>query len=206
MTLQKVRLIQPYLLRDKVRIFFLVQIYVDDIIFESSNELLCKEFSKNMQNEFEMSMMGELTFFLGLQVKQTKASTFICQEKYAKEIVKKFGLQNCKKIDIPMSRTSKLDKDENGKKVDQKVYRSMIESLLYLTVSRLDILFSVCMCARFQTDPRESHLSVVKRIIKYIRTYPMLGIWYSKESDFTLTGYFNADLAGCKVDRNMSTT
>ena len=83
--------------------FFLVQIYVDDIIFGSSNELLCKEFSKNMQNEFEMSMMGELTFFLDLQVKQTKNGTFICQEKYAKEIVKKFELQNCKKIDISMS-------------------------------------------------------------------------------------------------------
>ena len=152
-----------------------------------------------------MSMMGELTFFLGLQVKQTKDGTFIYQEKYAKEIVKKFEVQNCKKTDIPMSHTSKLDKDENGKKVDHKVYRSMIESLLYLTISRPDILLSVCMCARFQSDPRESHLSAVKRIIKYIGTYPILGLWYSKDSDFTLISYSDADLAGCKIDRKSTT-
>ena len=108
-----------------------------------------------MQNEFEMSMMGELTFFLGLQVKQTKDGTFIYQEKYAKEIVKKFEVQNCKKTDIPMSHTSKLDKDENDKKVDHKVYRSMIGSLFYITASRPDILFSICMYRRFQSDPRE---------------------------------------------------
>ena len=99
-----------------------------------------------------------------------------------------------------MSHSSKLDKDEDGKNVDQKVYKSMIGSLLYLTASKPDILFSVCMCARFQSDPKESHLSAVKRIIKYIRTYPMLDLRYSKESDFTLTGYSNADLDGCKVD------
>ena len=81
----------------------------------------------------------------------------------------------------------------------------MIGSLLYLTASRPDILFSVCMCARFQSDPKESHLSAVKRIIKYIGTYPMLGLWHSKDSDFTLTGYLDADLAGCKVDRKSTT-
>jgi len=127
--------------------FLLVQIYVDDIIFRSSNENLCKKFSKYIQEEFKMSMMGELTFFLGMQVRQSKKDTFIYQEKYARDVIKKFGMENCKKIETPMSSSSKLDKNENGKKVDQKTYKSIIGSLLYLTASRL--LFSVCMCARF---------------------------------------------------------
>ena len=179
----------------------IVQIYVDDIIFGSSNESLCNNFSKAMQDEFEMSMMGELKFFLGLQIHQSEKGIFIHQEKYALEIVKKFGLQNCKKMETPMAHSSKLDKDEDGKEVDQKLYRSMIGSLLYLTASRPDILYSVCLCARFQSSPRESHLSALKRIIKYVGTYPNLGLWYSKESTFVLKGYSDADLAGCKVDR-----
>jgi len=100
-----------------------------------------------------------------------------------------------------MSSSSKMDKDEEGKNVDQKLYRSIIGSLLYLTTYRLDILFSVCICARFQSNPKESHLSAAKRIIKYIITTPKLGLWYPKEGGFTLLGYSDADLAGCKVDR-----
>jgi len=146
-------------------------------------------------------MMGELSFFLGLQVKQLKEWIFIHQEKYAKDLVKKFGLENCKKTKIPISSSSKLDKDEGGKKIDQKLYRSIIGSLLYLFASRPDILFSVCICDRFQSDPKESHLSATKRIIKYVATTSKLGLWYPKEWDFTLLGYSDADLAGCRVDR-----
>jgi len=189
------------LIKKENKNFLLVQIYVDDIIFGSSNESLCKKFSKSMQDEFEMSMMGELTFFLGLQVKQMKEGTFIHQEKYANDLVKRFGLEKCKKIDIPMSCSQKIDKDEEGKKVDQKLYRSMIGSLLYLTASRPDILFSVCICARFQSDPRESHLIAVKRIIKYVASSSSIGLWYPKRGDFNLLGYSDADLAGCRVDR-----
>lgn len=126
--------------------FLLVQIYVDDIIFGSPNESLCKKFSRCMQDEFEMSMMGELNFFMRLQVKQSKEGIFIHQEKYAKDLIKKFGLENCKKTETPMSSSSKLDKDEEGKTMDQKLYKSIIGSLLYLTASKPDILFSVCIC------------------------------------------------------------
>jgi hypothetical protein len=101
----------------------LVQIYVDDIIFGSTNELLCKEFSESMQNEFEMSMMGELNFFLGLQIKQCKEGIFICQEKYLNDLLKKFGLMKAKAISTPMATSAKLDKDEDGKDIDQKLYR-----------------------------------------------------------------------------------
>jgi len=128
----------------------IVQIYVDDIIFGSTNELLCKDFEKVMQLEFEMSSMGELNFFLGLQVKQLQDGNFISQAKYAKELVKRFELEDSKVCNTPMATTTKLDKDDQGKNVDIKLYRSMIGSLLYLTASRPDIMFSVCLCARFQ--------------------------------------------------------
>ena len=127
----------------------LVQIYVDDIIFGATNESLCQEFSKVMQGEFEMSMMGELNYFLGLQIKQGKDGTFINQAKYTKELIKKLKMKNAKPYNTPMSSSIKLDKDEKGKNVDEKLYRGMIGSLLYLTASRPDIMFSVCLCARY---------------------------------------------------------
>jgi hypothetical protein len=128
---------------------FVCQIYVDDIIFGSTNQTLCGEFSRVMTKRFEMSMMGELTFFLGLQVKQLKEGTFICQTKYTRDILKKFDMVNAKPIKTPMPTNGHLDLDKDGKAVDQKVYRSMIGSLLYLCASRPDIMLSVCMCARF---------------------------------------------------------
>ncbi|KAK9035730.1 hypothetical protein V6N11_077761 [Hibiscus sabdariffa] len=178
-----------------------VQIYVDDIIFSSTNELLCQDFAKLMQGEFEMSMMGELSFFLGLQIKQRKDGIFINQAKYIKEKLKKFGFENVKPQATPMSSSIKLDKDEKGKCVDSKLYRSMIGSLLYLTASRPDIMFSVCLCARFQANPKESHLKAIKRIFRYLQDTPSLGLWYARDSTFDLHAYSDADYGGCKVDR-----
>ncbi|GMI69762.1 cysteine-rich RLK (RECEPTOR-like protein kinase) 8 [Hibiscus trionum] len=146
-----------------------------------------------MQGEFEMSMMGELSFFLGLQIKQRNDGTFINQAKYIKDMLKKFGLENAKPQATPMSSSTKLDKDEEGKCVDSKLYHSMIGSLLYLTASRPDILFSVCLCARFQASPRESHLIAVKRIFRYLRDTPCLGLWYPRDSTFNLHAYSDAD-------------
>jgi hypothetical protein len=108
-----------------------VQIYVDDIIFSSTNENLCKDFSKTMQDEFEMSMMGKLKFFLGFQIKQTNGGIFLNQSKYVNDLLKRFGLENAKAFGTPMSPSTKLDKDEKGKPMDVKLYRGMIGSLLY---------------------------------------------------------------------------
>jgi len=179
----------------------LVQIYVDDIIFGATNESLCKDFSNIMQSEFEMSMMGELRYFLGLQIHQTKNGIFINQSKYCKELLKKFGMQNAKEISTPMSTSCYLDKDEDGKSVEESKYRGMVGSLLYLTASRPDIMFSVCMCARFQANPKESHLSAVKRIMRYLIGTQNMGLWYPKGTDCTLVGYSDSDFAGCKMDR-----
>jgi len=125
----------------------LVQIYVDDIIFGGSSHALVSKFADLMSREFEMSMMGELTLFLGLQIKQTHQGTFVHQGKYMKDILKKFNMGEAKPLSTPISTTTALDADEEGEAMDQKEYRSMIGSLLYLTATRLDIQFAVCLCA-----------------------------------------------------------
>ena len=178
-----------------------VQIYVDDIIFGSFNASLCKEFSELMQDEFEMSMMGELKFFLGIQINQCKDGVNVHQSKYTKEHLKKFKLEDCKVMNTPMHPTCTLNKEDEGAKVDQKLYRGMIGSLLYLTASRPDILFSVCLCARFQSDPRESHMTAVKRIFRYLKGTTNLGLLYRKSLDYKLIGFCDADYAGDRIER-----
>ena len=188
-------------IKTKEKDILLVQIYVDDIIFGSTNKSLCEDFSKCMHNEFEMSMMGELNYFLGLQIKQSKEGIFLNQSKYIRDLLNRFGMKYSKATSTPMSPTIKLDKDENGKSVDITKYRGMIGALLYLTSSRPDIMFSVCLCARFQSNPKESHLSAVKRIFKYLYGTKDLGLWYPKGAYLELISYSDADFGGCKIDR-----
>jgi hypothetical protein len=155
---------------------FVCQIYVDDIIFGSTNKSTCEEFSRIMVQKFEMSMMGELKYFLGFQVKQLQEGTFISQTKYIQDILTKFGMKDAKPIKTPMGTNGHLDLDTGGKSIDQKVYRSMIGSLLYLCASRPDIMLSVCMCARFQADPKEVHLRAVKQTLRYLVHTPKFGL------------------------------
>ncbi|KAJ9540982.1 hypothetical protein OSB04_027488 [Centaurea solstitialis] len=183
----------------------LVQIYVDDIIFGSTNPKLCEKFELLMKSEYKMSMMGELTFFLGLQIKQSEKGIFINQGKYVHEMLKKFDLTSCTPMKTPMAPPLSLDKDSKGKPVDVTLYRGMIGSLLYLTTSRPDIMYSTCLCARYQAEPKESHLTAVKRIFRYLKGTPNLGLWYSKDSGFDLTAYSDSDFAGCKIDRKSTT-
>ena len=124
--------------------------------------------------------MEELTFFLCLQVKQSKDGIFINQAKYIKDMLKKFGFEDVREIDTLMSPITKLDKDEKGKNVNQKLYRGMIGSLLYLIASRPDIMFCVCLCARFQACIKEFHLIALKRIFRYLFDTQNLGLWYPK--------------------------
>jgi hypothetical protein len=180
---------------------FICKIYVDDIIFGSTIKSSCEEFSRIMIQKFEMSMMGELKYFLGFQIKQLQEGTFISQTKYIQDILKKFGMKNVKPIKTPMGTHGHLDLDMGGKSIDQKVYRSMIGSLLYLCVSRPDIMLFICMCARFQANAKEVHLRAVKRIMRYFAYTPKFGLWYPKGSTFNLIRYSNADYAGCKIDR-----
>ena len=131
-----------------------------------------------MKTKFEMSMVSELSFFLGLQIRQLKDGIFISQSKYARELVKKFGLESSKPFRTPTGTTAKLNKDASRKDVEQKLYRSMIGSLVYLTGSRPNISFSVRAYVRYQANPKESHLMFVKRIIHYINGTLDYGLWY----------------------------
>jgi hypothetical protein len=137
--------------------FLLVQIYVDDIIFGGSSHSFVSRFQEMMESEFQMSMIGELTFFLDIQVKQTKQGTFVHQAKYTNDLMKKFNMAELKPVSTLMSSVASLDPDEDGDAVDQREYRSMIGFLLYLTTMRSDIQFAVGLCARFQSSPHSSH-------------------------------------------------
>jgi hypothetical protein len=183
------------------RDILIVQVYVDDIVFGGSSNFLVVRFADDMSREFEMSMMGELQFFLGLQIKQSKEGTFVHQAKYTKDIVRKFKMEDSKAMATPMITTTALDADEEGEHVDQKEYRSMIGSLLYLTATRLDIQFSLCLCAHFQASPRTSHRQAVRRIFRYLRHTPDFVLWYSASSSLARHGFSDAHFAGCRLDR-----
>ncbi|GJR54719.1 putative ribonuclease H-like domain-containing protein [Tanacetum coccineum] len=165
----------------------LVQVYVDDIIFGSTKKSWCDEFEALMKSRFQMSSMGELTFFLGLQVKQKEDGIFISQDKYVAEILKKFDFVSVKTASTPIETQKPLVKDEEASDVDVHLYRSMIGSLMYLTASRPDIMFAVCACSR------------------YLKGKPKLGLWYPRVSSFDLEAYSDSDYAGANLDRKSTT-
>jgi hypothetical protein len=154
-----------------------------------------------MESEFQMPMMGELTFLFGIQVKQTKQGTFVHQAKYTKDLMKKFNMAELKPVSTPTSSSTSLGLDEDGEAVDQREYKSMIGSLLYLIVTQPDIQFTVGLCAHFQASPRSSHRTTVQRIFRYLKQTPEFGIWYSASSSLDLVGFSDDDFAGCGIDR-----
>ncbi|GJV92746.1 retrovirus-related pol polyprotein from transposon TNT 1-94 [Tanacetum coccineum] len=163
----------------------LVLIYVDDIIFGSTNPKFSKRFEKLMHGRFEMSLIGEMKFFLGIQIRQSPCGIFINQAKYTLEILKKYGMEKGQSIGTPMAMKPKLDADLSGEPIDQTDYHSKIGSLMYLTSSRPDIVQAVCYCVRYQARPTEKHLKEVKRIFRYLRGTINMGLWYSKGSVLT---------------------
>ncbi|GKA10206.1 retrovirus-related pol polyprotein from transposon TNT 1-94 [Tanacetum coccineum] len=183
----------------------LLQIYIDDIIFGSTNPKFSKRFEKLMYSRFEMSLIGEMKFFLGLQIHQSPRGIFINLAKYTLKILKKHGNEKGQSIGTPMATKPKLDADLSGEPIDQIDYRSKIRSLMYLTSSRPDIVQAVCYCARYQERPTEKHLKVVKRIFRYLRGTINMGLWYPKGSGFDLTAFSNADHAGC-IDTRKNTS
>ncbi|GJS62297.1 putative ribonuclease H-like domain-containing protein, partial [Tanacetum coccineum] len=150
----------------------LVQVYVDDIFFGSTKKELCIDFEKLMHKKFQMSSMGELTFFLGLQVTQKDDRIFISQDKYIDEILKKFSFLTVKTASTPMETSKTLLKDAEAEDVDVHLYRSMIGPMMYLTSSRPNIMFAVCAYVRFQVTPKVSHLHAVKKIFRYLKGQP----------------------------------
>ncbi|GJU75404.1 putative ribonuclease H-like domain-containing protein [Tanacetum coccineum] len=164
----------------------LVQVYVDDIIFGSTKKSLCDEFE-------------------GLQVQQKEDRIFISQDKYVSKILKKFDFVTVKTASTPIETNKALIKDEKDENVDVHLYRSMIGSVMYLTASRPDIMFVVCVCARFQVTPKTLHIHVVKRIFRYLKGQPKLGLWYPRDSPFDLDAFSDSDYVGASLDRKSTT-
>nr|GEY45800.1 hypothetical protein [Tanacetum cinerariifolium] len=178
---------------------------MDDIIFGSLNLQLCQEFEALMHEKFQMSAMGELNFFLGLQVLQKEDVIFLSQDKYVGDILKKFRYTDVRSSNTPMDKENPWGREGTGKDVDLHFYRSMIGSLMYLTTSRPDIMFDVCACARHQVTPKECHLHAVKRIFRYLKGHPKLGLWYPKDSPFDLVSFSDSDYGGATQDRKSTT-
>ncbi|KAI3744783.1 hypothetical protein L1987_57875 [Smallanthus sonchifolius] len=179
----------------------LVQVYVDDIIFGSTNEGMCREFEKVMKSKFEMSNMGELSFFLGLQVSQREDGIYLHQTKYVQDILSKYKMNDSSTYGTPIPVNHGLHPYKDGKDVDSRLYHGMIRSLMYLTASRPDIMFVVCLCSRFQSQPNESHMIAVKRIFRYLKGKPQLRLWYSKQQSFDFKAYTDSDYGSCNLDR-----
>jgi hypothetical protein len=176
-------------------ILLIIVVCVDDIIFGSNIELMSKKFEVAMQQEFEMSMLGEISFFLSLQIHQSKKGNFISQGKYLKKILNKFFMENCTSVCTPMTTNCKINKDYDALEVDQTMYRSMIIILLYLIDSRSDILQEVGLVGIFQANPKENHVLALKRIFRYLQGNVDYGLWYPKDMYLILKDYTNADWA-----------
>eukprot|EP00253_Pinus_taeda_P025894 PITA_25894 len=166
-----------------------------------NKEAMNQNFALVMKKEFEMSLLGELTYFLGLQVQQNKGSTFLSQTKYLKQILKKYGMEDSKPVCTPMVTRCSLSANHDSIVVHQPTYRSMIGSLLYLIGTRPDIMHVVGIVGRFQENPKEAHLQAVKRIFKYLQGTQNYGLWYPRGTDLILHAYTDADWAGSVDDR-----
>nr|GEV83026.1 retrovirus-related Pol polyprotein from transposon TNT 1-94 [Tanacetum cinerariifolium] len=199
-------MVDPTLFTRKIgKHILLVQIYVDDIIFASTNPKSCQLFAHEMNLTFQMSMIGQMSFFLGLQVWQNPRGIFINQSKFSLEILKKYGFNNSTPIDTPMAERPKLDEDRGGKLIDPTRFREMVGSLMYLSASRPDIVFAVYMCARYQAKPTDKHLQAIKRIFRYLNGTIHMGLWYRKDFGFALKTFADADYAGCQDTRRSLT-
>jgi hypothetical protein len=183
----------------------IVLVYVDDIIFRCNKDSLVQWFTSAMESEFEMSMIGELSFFLVLQITQRSEGMFISQEKYLREMLKRFQMEDSKPVGTPMVTGCKLSKDDDSLDVDQSSYKSVIDNLLYITTSCPDIMHSIGMVGIYQSAPKQSHLLAVKRIFRYLKETMNYGLWYPKNQNFQLSSYSDADWAN-RMDERKSTS
>lgn len=185
----------------------IVSIYVDDMLVTGSNFELIQQFKDEMRCCFEMTDLGIMKYFLGMEVTQLSCGIFICQQKYASDVLRRFKMEECKPVGTPMATNLKLSKDDDTSKVDGSMYRSLVGSLLYLTASRPDILFVVNVLSRFMSSPKETHFSAAKRVLRYIKGTADLGIFFPKSANesLSLIGYSDSDWGGC-VDDSRSTT
>ena len=178
----------------------IVSLYVDDLLVIGNASDSLNKFKQELQAEFEMSDLGEMNFFLGMEFSQFDAGIFISQKKYALEILKKFHMERCKPVTTPLVVNEKLSKNEEDDKADAFVYRSIIGSLLYLSATRPDLMFTSSLLSRFMHSPSQTHLGAAKRALRYIRGTTDYGLWFSKNESEKLKGYADSDWAGSSDD------
>lgn len=179
----------------------IVSIYVDDLIYMGNNTGMLEEFKETMKKEFAMTDLGVMKYFLGVEVVQDEAGIFICQKKYAEEILTKFGMETCNSVRNPIVPGQKLTKEEVGDAVNSTQFKQLVGSLRYLTATRPDLMFSVNLVSRYMEEPREQHLLVVKRILRYVQGTVTMGIRYKRDGDSNLVGFVDSDYAGDIDDR-----
>ena len=177
-----------------------VALYVDDLLYTGNNKSMIAEFKKDMMKKYEMNDMGLLHYFLGMEIDQKNDGVFVCQKKYAENILAKFGMQDCKPMTTPLVVNEKLVKDDGEKSVDQTLFRSLIGSLLYLTITRPDIMFAASLLSRFMCNPSQLHFGAAKRVLRYIRGTTNFGLMFNRGAGTILQGYCDSDWAGCHDD------
>ncbi|KAI5337779.1 hypothetical protein L3X38_017050 [Prunus dulcis] len=178
----------------------IISIYVDDIVYTGSSDELVKEFKAEMMCKYEMSDLGLLHHFLGMGVTQTEGSIFIHQKKYALTLLDKFGLKDCKSVSTPLVATDKLKREDGSDPADESLFRKIVGSLLYLTATRPDIMFSACLLARFMHNPSKMHYGAAKRVLRYIQGTIDYGIEYVTGKSALLVGYCDSDWSGSEED------
>ena len=184
----------------------IVSVYVDDLLFTGNNDELLEEFKSSMKSEFDMTDLGKMRYFLGIEVIQKpEEGIFICQRKYAAEVIDMFGMQHHNPVCNPIVPGQKIGRDEAGEKVDPTLYKQMVGSLMYLTASRPDLMFVVCLLSRFMASPTQLHLGVAKRVLRYLKGTLECGIWYRRGAMSDLVAYTDSDYAS-DIDDSKSTS
>ncbi|XP_031286059.1 uncharacterized protein LOC116144766 [Pistacia vera] len=187
-------------LRKTERGLAVVSLYVDDLLVTGSNPEELDQFKSTMQTEFEMTDLGLMKYFLGMEISQTAGEIFVCQQRYATEILMKFGMENCKPVDTPLVPNLKLSKTDGVERVDEGKYRSLVGGLLYYTATRPDLMFTASYLSRFMSNPIELHFKAAKRVLRYVKGTIMLGICFRKAKSLKFLGYTNSDRGGSLDD------
>ncbi|KAJ4788299.1 polyprotein [Rhynchospora pubera] len=178
-----------------------VALYVDDMIFMGNNDDMIEKFKMEMSKEFEMTDLGLMSYFLGLEVKQDKSGIFVSQEAYAKDVLKRFKMNDCNPVCTPVESGTKLSRYDEGKAVDETQYRSLVGCLRYLMCTRPDIAYGVGLVSRYMEEPKMSHWKAIKRILRYVKGTLSHGLFYSHTDEFDLLGYTDSDWCGDIDDR-----
>lgn len=190
-----------YVKKSKGDKILVVCLYVDDMIYFGTNFQLVTEFRRDMKNKFEMTDLGQLKYFLGMEVIQDEGGIFLSQKKYAQDLLKRFDMVNCNSCSTPMNTKEKLTKEDNSGPAEAVKFRSLVGGLIYLTHTRPDINFSVSLISRFMQSPSKLHMGAAKRVLRYVSGTTGLGLWYRRSDDIKLTGFTDSNWAGCQDER-----